>query len=106
MENENENIKEEAPVYDPLAPAPAKQRKSHPVMRTIALILVCILLGGAAGVGGTVYMHNYYAAQASPAAEAGRVAAMVEGVHETAIAETAPIESDKVLTASQVFAAT
>lgn len=105
MENENENIKEEAPVYDPLAPAPAKQRKSHPVMRTIALILVCILLGGAAGVGGTVYMHNYYAAQASPAAEAGRVAAMVEGVHETAIAETAPIESDKVLTASQVFAA-
>ena len=125
MENENENVTEETPVaeapavetpvaeapaekttvYDPLAPAPKKQKKRHPVLRTIALILVCILLGGAAGIGSAMYMQKRFAAEAAPEAEGERVAAMVESVRETAIAEVAEIESDKVLTASQVFAA-
>ena len=105
MDNENEKVCEESSVYDPCAPAQKKQKKSNSALRVIALVLVCVLLGGAAGIGGSVYMHNYYAKEGVPSDETQRVAAMVETNRETAIAETAKVDTGELLTGAQVFAA-
>ena len=105
MDNENEKVYEEPSVYDPCAPAQKKQKKPNSALRAVALVLVCVLLGGAAGIGGSVYMHNYYAKEGVPSDETQRVAAMVETNRETAIAETAKVDTGELLTGAQVFAA-
>ena len=105
MDNENEKVYEEPSVYDPCAPAQKKQKKSNSALRAVALVLVCVLLGGAAGIGGSVYMHNYYAKEGVPSDETQRVAAMVETNRETAIAETVKVDTGELLTGAQVFAA-
>ena len=105
MDNENEKVYEEPSVYDPCATAQKKQKKPNSALRAVALVLVCVLLGGAAGIGGSVYMHNYYAKEGVPSDETQRVAAMVETNRETAIAETAKVDTGELLTGAQVFAA-
>ena len=105
MDNENEKVYEEPSVYDPCAPAQKKQKKPNSALRAVALVLVCVLLGGAAGIGGSVYMHNYYAKEGVPSDETQRVAAMVETNRETAIAETTKVDTGELLTGAQVFAA-
>ena len=82
-----------------------KKKKEHRFLRVLALILVCVLLGGAAGVGGTVLMHKYYADHTELSEEAQRVAALVGGRRDTAITATAQVDTDRLLTASQVYAA-
>ncbi len=103
MDNENGRY-EESPVYDPCAPVRKNPKKSGGVMRTIALILVCVLLGGAAGIGGSVFMHHYYEKEGTLPDETQRVAAMVETNRETAITEVAKVDTDELLTGAQVFA--
>lgn len=103
MDNENERY-ESASVYAPCAPVQKKPKGSGNAMRAVALVLVCVLLGGAAGIGGSVIMHNYYAKEGNLSDEAQRVAAMVETNRETAITEVAKVDTDRLLTGAQVFA--
>lgn len=104
MDNENEKVNE-TPAFDPCAPAPKKEKKAHPVLRTIALVLVCVLLGGAAGVGGTVYMNKYYQSRELADGNTEQPVGIEEPevLPEPAAEEPAPVEESKLLTAAQVF---
>ena len=82
-----------------------KERKKHPGLRAAVLILVCILLGAAAGIGGTVFMHRYYVNHSDLSENARRVAALVEGSRKDALSSAAVVDTDKLLTPAQVYAA-
>ena len=110
MDNENEYSSVTSAggaEYSPFAEPEKrhKKKRSGKVFRVIAIILLCVLLSGAAGIGGTVLMHNYYAGQGRLSEDGARIAALVEGNRSTAMVQTASVDTGKLMTASQVYAA-
>lgn len=106
MENESIGTQETetAPDYSPLA-EPVKKKKKRTGLKIFLLVLSCIVLGGAAGVGGAAWMHNYYVNRGIETGEGTRVAAMVQGKRETAILEAAVVDTEKLMTVPQVYRA-
>ena len=91
------------------APAPERKKKGHPVLRAIAICLVCILIGGAAGCGGGViawYALGNSSSGSSSGNDSGsaQTTYLVESARTTAV-ETVSVEAGEEMTAAQIYAA-
>ncbi|MGM9549113.1 MAG: S1C family serine protease [Faecousia sp.] len=85
-------------------PEPARQHreKNHIGLRVCALALVFSLLGGVLGSGSVIWYQNGHA---RTAAESENVTAMLQGIRETSVLDTVPVDTGKLMTAAEVYAA-
>lgn len=74
-----------------------KMKKIKLPRRTVAAVLCCALVGGLSGVGGTA-ITNYIINNKS-------TSSMVEGVRETSSLNVTQVDTSKLMTASEVYAA-
>ncbi len=86
------------PVYTPVEPQQKKPKKKHKGLRTVALILVCALVGGLAGFGGSFLNSGAGSSEK-------KTSTILEGVRESAVIDIAHIDTSKELTAAEVYAA-
>ena len=86
------------PVYTPVEPQQKKPKKKHKGLRTVALILVCALVGGLAGFGGSFLNSGTESSEI-------KTSTILEGVRENAVIDIAHIDTSKELTAAEVYAA-
>ena len=86
------------PVYTPVEPQQKKPKKKHKGLRTVALILVCALVGGLAGFGGSFLNSGAESSEK-------KTSTILEGVRENAVIDIAHIDTGKELTAAEVYAA-
>jgi serine protease Do len=81
--------------------APKKQRKKG-VGKIVALALCCSLVGGAVGAGGVYAATRLTGTNATPASAA---ATILEGERESSVISVAQIDTSKVMTPAEVYAA-
>ena len=115
--------------YQPVRPVQASEpkKKKGTWARVLALVLCCVLLGGAAGIGGTVLMQKRLTAAQAPAETVSEETAAPEEIPQLQPAEesaapaegntlltgnrpstvihTASVETGKLMSASEVYAA-
>ena len=92
----------QAPVMPPLEPKPQKPRKKNTGLRLCALALCFSLLGAALGIGGMYLLENR-GGKNPPQPE--KTTQMLIGQRETAQLDTVPVDTGKLMTAAQVYAA-
>lgn len=105
MENDlkYENVSEQMPVETPPQTSPSPEKKKRwTSLRIIALGLSCAIIGGAMGVGG-MFLGNAY--QQNLQTESQKASTMVEGVRESTVLNVAQIDTSRLMTASEVYAA-
>lgn len=90
------------PVMPPLEPKPKKMKKKKTGLRLCALALCFSLLGAALGVGGMYLLENR-GGKNPPMPE--NTTQMLIGQRETAQLDTVPVDTSKLMTAAQVYAA-
>lgn len=88
----------EMPSFVPPTPKP---KKKHTGVKLCALALVCALLGGVAGAGGVLWLNG----RNQPAAMDPNTTQILVAQRETAVLDTVPVDTGKVMTAAQVYAA-
>ena len=81
-----------------------KQRSGGFWKKAVALALVCCLLGGAAGLGGSL-LGNRLSAKNEPAASNSGTAVQVAAPRESTELSVITVDSGKLMTASQVYKA-
>jgi serine protease Do len=81
--------------------APKKQRKKG-AGKIVALALCCSLVGGAVGAGGVYAATRLTGTNATPASAA---ATILEGERESSVISVAQIDTSKVMTPAEVYAA-
>ena len=86
------------PVYTPAEPQKKKPKKKHNALRTVALVLVCALVGGLAGFGGSFLYSGMQNSEK-------KTSTILQGVRESSVIDIAHIETGKALTAAEVYAA-
>lgn len=94
--------------YSGGAPTPmSKPKKKHRrVAGIVAVALCCALLGGAAGVGGVLLtQHLQSNATVEPTEDDGNISHILMGLRESSVIDTVDIDTGKLLTASEVYAA-
>lgn len=93
-----ENFAENSPGFTP-QPAPAKKKHTWP--KVVALLLVCALVGGGAGVGGAALMNHL-----SPNQSAATVGSttVYEGSGTPTVVNLSKVEGGQVLTPAEVYA--
>ena len=102
MYNEQENNSSwefNASQQPPTPPEPVKQRPS--AGKIIALALCCSLVGGILGAGGTILVSNALDRDTPPA----HVTDVYEGQRENTVIETHAIDTGKLMTPAEVYAA-
>lgn len=100
---------EQMPPYTPyqMQPPPVQEpeKKKRPVLKTVALCLVCALLGGVAGIGGAAAAHNWYAENSSANHDKeSSTSNIFLSDRNTAALETHTVERGQLLTPAQVYA--
>ena len=86
-------------------PEPKKKRKNkHPWVLTIVLVLCCSLLSGAMGVGGVLLMQHLQPEEAEKAPVQNK-SYIMQGVRENSVIETVKVETGKLMTPAEVYAA-
>ena len=97
---------EEPAVHQPhYVPQSKKKKKKKPVwLLVIALMLVSSLMGGIMGMGGALLVHTLQDKGVTQSA-GGNVSTMLEGVRENSVIEMVQVETGKLLTAAEVYAA-
>ena len=85
-------------------PEPKKKKKKQPWVLTLILILCCCLLSGAMGMGGVLLMQ-YLQAEAAPEIPEQDISYIMQGVRENAVIETVTVETGKLMTPAEVYAA-
>ena len=79
-----------------------KKKKKHRSVKIAAVALCCSLLGSTLGAGGVLLAQRLTAPEE---ADNRQLTVMVEGLRETAAIETVTVDTGKVLTAAEVYAA-
>ena len=84
-----------------------KKKKSRSWGGICALVLCCCLLSAACGVGGVLLMQHIQAAntQEAPETPEESISHMLQGVRESSVIEMVEIETGKLMTAAEVYAA-
>ena len=84
---------------------PKKKRKGHG-KKMVALGLCCALLGGICGAGGTLLGMQLFQPEVSkPAGTTGNISGILLGQRENSVIEIEKIDTSKLLTAAEVYAA-
>ena len=96
-ENQQNQTYGQAPQAEP------KKKKSRVGLKVTALVLSCALVGGAAGVGSSLLMNR--TGRSAEAAAPGQSTMVLQGERPTAAVNVAKIDSSKLMTASEVYAA-
>ena len=82
-------------------PEPKKEPKKRSSVRLIALALCCSILGGIVGAGGTVLLTRQKPEVTPPA----NISNVLVGVRENSVIEISEIETGKIMTPAEVYAA-
>ena len=90
------------PVMPPLAPKPRKPRKKRTCLKICALALCFSLLGAALGVGGVYLLEGRDRKEPEKPASSSQ---LLMGQRETSALDTVPVDTSRVMTAAQVYAA-
>ena len=86
-----------------MTPAPKKEKKNG--KGAVALVLCCALVGGGCGIGGA-FIGNSLANKNQPTTVySDGVSTIMKGVRETSTLQVQQIDSSKVLTGAEVYAA-
>ena len=85
----------------PSYPQPPKKKK-HTGLRLCALALVFALLGSALGAGGVIWYENR---QPGSTVSGKNETAMLQGVRENSVLDTVSVDTGKLMTAAEVYAA-
>ncbi len=80
-----------------------KKKKGWTAGRIIALALVCALLGGAAGAGGTLLGNKLLSSTEGSGEPSGTT--VYEGTRDPAVVSTAQVNTGKLMTEAEVYAA-
>jgi len=83
---------------------PKKKGKGWTAGRVIALTLCASLLSGALGAGGAIAYH-ILTKEDAPAVQQQDASTMLEGIREDAVIDIATVDTSKVMTPAQVYAA-
>ena len=96
-----------APSQYRYVPEPKRKKKKHPQALTVVLVLFCSLLSGAMGVGGVLLMQHIQQQNApkTPQAQEENISYILQGVRENAVVEMVEIETGKLMTPAEVYAA-
>jgi len=92
---------EPAPRYNP-APAPQKKKRGNG-KRIIALCLLCAVIGGICGIGGTVLGLRLLSRHTGKTTE--YIAGVLQGQRENTVIKIEEIDTSKLLTPAEVYAA-
>lgn len=103
MENDIKTAEDIPPLREPEMGRFAKKPKKNAGARVVATALVFSLLGGVVGAGGTLWMNHYLQSQDTEDTE--QYSVMVEGLRETSQIKVVQVDTDKLMTASEVYAA-
>lgn len=99
------NPPQEHPDMPPMEhPAPRKKKKSG-AGKTVALVLVCALVGGCAGAGGSILANQLLRKDMPATVFSDDVSTIMKGVRETSTIQIQQIDSSKELTPAEVYAA-
>ena len=85
-------------------PQPKKKKKKMPWGVILIVALCCSLLGGAMGAGGVLLMQHFQEDEAPEIPEQD-ISYILQGVRENSVIETATVETGKLLTPAEVYAA-
>ena len=99
-----------APVQPENDPTPVQQERQEKPRKgktggIIALALCCSLLGGAVGAGGFAFASGAFKGSSSGAGTVENTATVLQGQREAAVLNTAYVNTDSEMTASQIYAA-
>ncbi len=96
-----------APMPEPAAsyaPVPPKKpKKKSRTVQLVALAVCCALLGGLCGVGGTMLTLQYLAGGNKPPVQ--YISGVLQGQRENSVIKIEEINTGKLLTAAEVYAA-
>ena len=81
-----------------------KKKKKQPWALTLILLLCCCLLSGAMGVGGVLLMQHLQAEEVPETPEQD-ISYILQGVRENSVIEIATVETGKLMTPAEVYAA-
>lgn len=101
---------EQMPPYTPdppqEAPRQVSPQKKSPVLKTVALCLICALLGGIAGIGGSMAANRWYRENSHEAQTDGDidVAQILLSNRENATIQLQQVPEGQALTPAQVYA--
>lgn len=96
---QNTNI----PPVPPVHPKKKAKKNGHSAARSVALVLTCALIGGAMGFGGSLLSNQVFSNKNSYTG-GGRTTIM-EGSRETTAIDVSHVNTEKELTAAEVYAA-
>lgn len=85
-------------------PEPKKKKKKLPWGAILIAALCCSLLGGALGTGGVLLMQHLQAAEVEAEPEL-EISYILQGVRENAAIEMVEVETGKLMTPAEVYAA-
>ncbi len=85
-------------------PQSKKEKKKQPLLLTLILVLCCCLLSGAMGVGGVLLMQRLQAEEVPELPEQD-ISYIMQGVRENSVIETVEVDTGKLMTPAQVYAA-
>ena len=89
---------------DPVTPV-KEPKTSWSGKGVVAVALVCSLLGGALGAGGILLGSRLWKTSAGQSDSQKNITTVIEGKRENAVIDTVKIESGKLLTQAEVYAA-
>lgn len=82
---------------------PRQEKKRSSAGKFVALGLVCALIGGIAGAGGTVLARQFLPG-GNPAGTSGTISSVLIGNRESSVIETYEIDTGSLMTPAQVYA--
>ena len=92
------------PVEYRYIPAPKKKKKKLPWGVILVIALCCSLLGGAMGAGGVLFFQHLQAEEVTEVPEQD-ISYIMQGVRENSVIEMVEVESGKLMTPAEVYAA-
>ncbi len=88
-------------------PAPKKKKKKQPWALILVLVLCCSLLSGVLGAGSVLLVQRLQAENApeTPEVSEENVSYLLQGVRENAVIEMVEVETGRLMTPAEVYAA-
>ena len=93
------------PVGEQMPPVEPKKPKKSGGKKGVALVVACALVSGCMGVGGAFLGSSLVTKDQPKTVVSDGVSTVMKGVRETSVLQTQEIDSSKLLTASEVYAA-
>ncbi len=103
---DGEEIAPAAPEYTPVAAEKPKKKRKGQVKKVVTLSLCCALLGGICGAGGALLGIRLLNGKGGTAIGSGEnISGILMGQRENSVIEIEKIDTSKLLTAAEVYAA-